>query len=82
MTSSEVEITSEEAITAVEKNETDSKAESELSGTHMVVDHAGNRVELPNKKDRIMIDQIPILSTYQISYHSVFSRLSTTDCWI
>jgi hypothetical protein len=38
--SSEVEITSEEAITAVEKNETDSKVESELSGTHIVVDHA------------------------------------------
>ncbi|WP_313583831.1 ABC transporter substrate-binding protein [Lacrimispora sp.] len=62
--SSEVETTSEEAVTAAEKNETDSKADSGLSGTHMVVDHAGNRVEVPDKIERIVIDQIPILSTY------------------
>lgn len=62
--SSVVETTSEEAITAAEENETDSKADSGLSGTHMVVDHAGNRVEVPDKIERIVIDQIPILSTY------------------
>lgn len=62
--SSEVEITSEETITAGEKNETDSQADSELTGTHIVVDHAGNRVEVPNKIERNVIDQIPILSTY------------------
>lgn len=62
--SSEVEITSEEATTAGEKNDIDSKADSEESGTHIVVDHAGNRVEVPNKIERIVIDQIPILSTY------------------
>ncbi len=62
--SSEVEITSEEATTAGEKNEIDYKANSEKSGTHIVVDHAGNRVEVPNKIERIVIDQIPILSTY------------------
>jgi iron complex transport system substrate-binding protein len=62
--SSEVEITSEEATTAGGKNEIDSKANSEKSGTHIVVDHAGNRVEVPNKIERIVIDQIPILSTY------------------
>lgn len=62
--SSVVETTSEEAITAAEENETDSKADSGLSGTRMVVDHAGNRVEVPDKIERIVIDQIPILSTY------------------
>jgi iron complex transport system substrate-binding protein len=62
--SSEVEIASEEATTAGEKNEMDSKADSEQSETHIVVDHAGNRVEVPNKIERIVIDQIPILSTY------------------
>ena len=33
-------------------------------GTHMVVDHGGNEVEVPNKITRVVIDQIPILSTY------------------
>lgn len=62
--SSEVQISSEEAITAAEENESDSKADSKQSGTHIVVDHGGNRVEVPNKIERIVIDQIPILSTY------------------
>ena len=34
------------------------------SGTHIVVDHAGNQVEVPDQIDRVVIDQIPILSTY------------------
>lgn len=34
------------------------------SGTHTVVDHGGNEVEVPNKVTRVVIDQIPILSTY------------------
>lgn len=55
---------SKEATTAAEENKSDSKAESQLSGTHIVVDHGGNRVEVPNKIERIVIDQIPILSTY------------------
>ena len=33
-------------------------------GTHTVVDHGGNEVEVPNKITRVVIDQIPILSTY------------------
>lgn len=33
-------------------------------GTHTVVDHAGNVVEVPNEITRVVIDQIPILSTY------------------
>ena len=34
------------------------------NGTHIVTDHAGNAVEVPNKITRVVIDQIPILSTY------------------
>lgn len=34
------------------------------SGTHTVTDHGGNTVEVPNKITRVVIDQIPILSTY------------------
>lgn len=62
--SSVAEITSVEATTVADKNETDSKADNQLSGTHVVVDHAGNQVEVPNKIERVVIDQIPILSTY------------------
>ena len=32
--------------------------------SHIVVDHGGNEVEVPNKVTRVVIDQIPILSTY------------------
>lgn len=39
-------------------------AQVDPNGTHKVVDHAGNEVEVPNTIDAIVIDQIPILSTY------------------
>lgn len=58
------ETTSEESVTAAEENETETKAGNEQPGTHMVVDHGGNQVEVPDKIERIVIDQIPILSTY------------------
>lgn len=45
----------EDTSIAVQKNET---------GYHEVVDHAGNIVQVPNEIDCIVIDQIPILSTY------------------
>lgn len=32
--------------------------------THEVIDHAGNHVQVPDEIDTIVIDQIPILSTY------------------
>lgn len=41
-----------------------SQAAVEEKGTHKVTDHAGNTVEVPNKITRVVIDQIPILSTY------------------
>lgn len=37
---------------------------TEKTGTHVVVDHAGNEVEVPDNITRVVIDQIPILSTY------------------
>lgn len=43
-------------------------ASEKKEGTHKVVDHAGNEVEVPNNIERIVIDQIPILSTYA-AYH-------------
>ena len=39
-------------------------ASADENGTHIVVDHGGNEVEVPNKVTRVVIDQIPILSTY------------------
>lgn len=34
------------------------------TGTHTVVDHGGNEVQVPDTVTRVVIDQIPILSTY------------------
>lgn len=73
--SSVAEITSVEATTAADKNETDSKADNQLSGTHVVVDHAGNQVEVPNKIERVVIDQIPILSTYMAYFKGSAPRI-------
>ena len=49
-------------------------AATEDTGTHTVVDHAGNTVEVPNHITRVVIDQIPILSTY-MSYFGGGSSL-------
>ena len=38
--------------------------QADAEGTHEVVDHAGNHVQVPNEIHRVVIDQIPILSTY------------------
>ena len=45
------------------------KEESEAEGksdsrSHEVLDHAGNRVMVPNEIRRVVVDQVPILSTY------------------
>lgn len=39
-------------------------ATKDEAGSHIVVDHAGHEVEVPNKIEKIVIDQVPILSTY------------------
>lgn len=49
------------------KNETKIAAE-EKTGTHKITDHAGRELEIPDKIDRVVIDQVPILSTY-MAYH-------------
>lgn len=38
--------------------------ETVSTGTHTVIDHGGNTVEVPDNITRVVIDQIPILSTY------------------
>ncbi len=50
--------------TAANQSQSSSQPEVDVNGTHTVVDHGGNTVEVPNKIIRVVIDQIPILSTY------------------
>lgn len=60
------------------------------TGTHTVIDHGGNEVEVPNKVTRVVIDQIPILSTYMAYFEgsapiswataALLSRLFLTRC--
>lgn len=52
------------ASSAVSSEAASSAASMDETGTHTVVDHGGNEVEVPNKVTRVVIDQIPILSTY------------------
>lgn len=53
------------ASSAVASSEAASSAASvDETDTHTVVHHGGNEVEVPNKVTRVVIDQIPILSTY------------------
>lgn len=56
----------EEAKANIEEKDEDTKISenNEESGTRIITDHAGNKVEVPTKIERIVIDQIPILSTY------------------
>lgn len=55
----------EEAVAEVVSEATSEEAaEADETGTHTVIDHAGNEVEVPNHITRVVIDQIPILSTY------------------
>lgn len=57
----QTEHSSKEAVTSEQNQETQ---ETGSGGTHTVVDHAGNTVEVPDNITRVVIDQIPILSTY------------------
>ena len=50
--------------TAAEAAAGEDRSEAPDSGTHTVIDHGGNEVEVPNEITRVVIDQIPILSTY------------------
>lgn len=61
---------SKDIVTSVSENNTKEEtieiqdSQEISSGMHTVTDHAGNTVEVPDKIERIVIDQIPILSTY------------------
>ncbi|MCM1330795.1 MAG: ABC transporter substrate-binding protein [Ruminococcus sp.] len=66
--------TSAATSAAAENNQSDSAESKETSGdetdvpaksgTHIVIDHTGNEIEVPDNVTRVVIDQIPILSTY------------------
>ncbi|MGI6545415.1 MAG: ABC transporter substrate-binding protein [Fastidiosipilaceae bacterium] len=61
--SSDSETVSEsETLTGQESEET--TLTEALTDSHTVVDHRGQNVEVPNTISRVVIDQIPILSTY------------------
>ena len=52
-----------------EKEDKTEEAKAESKKTRTITDHAGNKVEVPEKIERIVIDQIPILSTYMAYHH-------------
>ena len=56
---------SKEVTQAEKKEETKDKNKK----VRTITDHAGNEVEVPEKIERIVIDQIPILSTYMAYHH-------------
>ena len=54
---------------ADKKEEKPEESKSESKKTRTITDHAGNKVEVPEKIEKIVIDQIPILSTYMAYHH-------------
>ncbi|QEK00913.1 ABC transporter substrate-binding protein [Treponema phagedenis] len=57
-------------VTQIEKKEEKTeKTKDENKKVRTITDHAGNKVEVPEKVERIVIDQIPILSTYMAYHH-------------
>ena len=52
-----------------EKTEKTEETNDENKKTRTITDHAGNTIEVPAKIERIVIDQIPILSTYMAYHH-------------
>ena len=51
------------------KEEKTEETKDESKKTRTITDHAGNTIEVPEKIERIVIDQIPILSTYMAYHH-------------
>lgn len=59
-----------ETTDASEVNESQSQDQASTDKkTRTITDHAGHEVELPAKVERIVIDQVPILSTYMAYHH-------------
>ena len=63
-TVSETEGTAAETEASSERTEAEGETDQKPEETHTVIDHGGNEVEVPNEITRVVIDQIPILSTY------------------
>lgn len=63
-TTKAVETTVSETTKSAETTKEESSFVASNKETRTVTDHAGNTVEVPAKVERIVIDQIPILSTY------------------
>lgn len=60
-----VQTTAAEAAGESVGEDTEEASEADTTtGTHRIVDHAGREVDVPDNVTRIVIDQIPILSTY------------------
>lgn len=64
-TKNEQNLESKEVAQTEKKEETKDKNKK----IRTITDHAGNEVEVPEKIERIVIDQIPILSTYMAYHH-------------
>ena len=64
-TKTEQKSESKEITQAEKKEETKDKNKK----VRTITDHAGNEVEVPEKVERVVIDQIPILSTYMAYHH-------------
>ena len=64
-TKTEQKLESKEVTQAEKKEETKDKNKK----VRTITDHAGNEIEVPEKVEIIVIDQIPILSTYMAYHH-------------
>lgn len=68
-TKTEQKSESKEVTQAEKKEEKTEETKYENKKVRTITDHAGNEVEVPEKIERIVIDQIPILSTYMAYHH-------------
>ena len=67
--------TSSASMRSTDSATSNTSSETKTAGTHTVVDHGGNMVEVPNEINRIVIDQIPILSTYMAYFEGSAPKL-------
>ncbi len=68
-TKPEQNLESKKVAQTEKKEEKPEEPKDENKKTRTITDHAGNTVEVPEKIERIVIDQIPILSTYMAYHH-------------
>lgn len=68
-TKTEQKSENKEVTQTEKKEEKTEETKDENKKIRIITDHAGNTVEVPEKVERIVIDQIPILSTYMAYHH-------------